>query len=282
MKKYLITGVAALMLTACGSSTSQQSASPAPDNIETTTTAQNVVVDNRSKSEDNVSVSESEAEKDTKEEPESAAETEQPAKTETTTETTAEKEPEPVKKELSDEDFSYKGYLYTDSLGKSRYYIIATNNSDQTASVSISGIAKDGSGNSIGADDAEIDVIGPGETSIAMLYFMSAEGVASVDYTTTFDTSPWYKPVVGALSTSQTVNNKNVIVEVTNNGDIPAEFVEGYALFFDADGNVVRGDSTYFTDNDSEIKPGASITKELSSFHEFDHVEVYFTGRGGH
>ena len=53
----------------------------------------------------------------------------------------------------------------------------------------------------------------------------------------------------------QTINDGNLTVKVTNNGQYPAQFVEGCALFMDAENNVVYYNSTYITDSDSEIKP---------------------------
>ena len=71
---------------------------------------------------------------------------------------------------------------------------------------------------------------------------------------------------------------KKEIVSVTNNGTEAAEFVEGYALFFEGD-TLVDFEDAYFTDDDSEIKPGKTITKELECSKNYDSVKIYFTGR---
>lgn len=68
------------------------------------------------------------------------------------------------------------------------------------------------------------------------------------------------------------------VFQVTNNGSEPAEFVEGYALFF-KDGEIVSYEETYLTDDDSEIKPGATISKQFTSYEDFDNIEFYLTGR---
>lgn len=68
-------------------------------------------------------------------------------------------------------------------------------------------------------------------------------------------------------------------VTVTNNGTYPAQFVEAYALFFDSNSNVVYSNSGYVTDNDSEIKPGATLSEQIDAYKSFDSVKVYFTGR---
>ena len=54
-----------------------------------------------------------------------------------------------------------------------------------------------------------------------------------------------------------------------------------YALFLDSAGKVVRYDSTYIVDGDSEIKPGATLLKQLDTYEAFDTVEVYLTGSRG-
>jgi hypothetical protein len=112
-----------------------------------------------------------------------------------------------------------------------------------------------------------------------MFYFDSVKGIDHVKYSMGFDTSPYYSSVISDLESVNSINDKNVVVTVTNNGTQAAQFVEAYALFLDSDGNVVYYDSTYVTDGDSEIKPGATLSKQLTAYNSFDTVEVYFTGR---
>ena len=72
--------------------------------------------------------------------------------------------------------------------------------------------------------------------------------------------------VIHNLSSQITINDANVVVSVTNEGTEEVEFVQAYALFLDGQGNIVGQDNTYVTDNDSEIKPGATITKQLTVY----------------
>lgn len=183
------------------------------------------------------------------------------------------------KSQLSDSDFSTKEYLYENTIGDTLYFIIVTNNSDTDASISANGTAKDSDGNSIGADDMDIDILGAGETSIGYFYFDGVTGIDKVEYKIKYDDSPYYSPVINNLSIDQTLNDKNVILSVTNNGDKSAEFVEVYALFMDSDNNVIHYDSTYITDDDSEIKSGDTISSQLDCYKGYDHVEIYYTGR---
>jgi hypothetical protein len=198
-----------------------------------------------------------------------------------TTESTAETATSNVKVSVSDSDFDKVGYLYENSIGTTYYYLIITNNSTVPVSVSGNGVAKDADGNSVGAGNTSIDILGAGETSICYFYFSNVTNVASVDYSLSYDTNPYYYPVVGNLSVEQTLNDKNVTVSVTNKGDYPAQYVLAYCLFLDKDNNVVKTDWTYVTDGDSEIKPNATISAQLDNYSgSYDHAEVYFEGRG--
>lgn len=179
---------------------------------------------------------------------------------------------------VKDEDFTIVGYPYENSFS-SMYFLVVTNNSKGTVEFFANGIARDANGGMIGADDLSIDVLGPGETSIGYFYFNDVKDVASVDYTFEYDTSSYYYPVISNLSVEQTMNDHNVTVKVTNEGNSCAEFVEAHALFFDGDNNVIGHTSSYVVDNDCEIKPNKSITAQLDSYEVYDHVEVYFTGR---
>lgn len=180
----------------------------------------------------------------------------------------------------NDQDFSITGYLYENSLGDSLYFITIKNNSKTTVTVNGNATALDKTKRPIGADSMEIDVLGPGETSIGYFYFDNVTGIDSVDYKMSYKTASYYKPVIANLSTKHTANGNNVTVSVTNNGVIDAQFVEAYALFFDASDNLLYYDSKYVGDNDSEIKPGATISAQLSTYGKaYDHVRVFYTGR---
>ena len=62
------------------------------------------------------------------------------------------------------------------------------------------------------------------------------------------------------------------------NDEVKNEYVEGYALFF-LNGELVEYGSDYFMDDDSQIKPDETISKQITSYKEFDKIEFYFTGR---
>ena len=178
----------------------------------------------------------------------------------------------------SDVDFDVKGHLFENSIGDTLYFCIVTNTSSETVRVNGNAVALDASGATLGADEGEIDVLAPGETSIMQLYFDGVTGVHDVELSLSHERTS-YHPVIANLDVSQSINDRNLTVQVTNTGTESAQFVEAYALFFDGAGNVCDYDSTYVTDGDSEIKPQASVSAQLDTYNDFDHVECYLTGR---
>lgn len=175
--------------------------------------------------------------------------------------------------------FEATGYIYESSYGDTTFFLVVKNNTDSAVSISGNALAKDVNGGSIGAGNFAIDVLGPGEESIAYSYFNNVSGVDSVSYQMVAKTDPRYSPVLGSLDVARFDNEQNVAVAVTNKGSIGAQFVEAYALFMDADNNVVRYSSTYLTDINNEIKPGDTLYAQLDSYDSYDHALVYLTGR---
>lgn len=177
-----------------------------------------------------------------------------------------------------DDQFEKAVHIY-ETRYASYVYLIYTNNSDKTMEIKANITAYDTGNNVIGASDASIDVLGPGETSIAQAFFNGVSDIDHIDYTSSYTEARYYKPVIADLSITQNINNNNVVVTVENNGSMPAQFVEVHALFFDSNGVPVNHDYAYAVDNDSEIKPGASISVQLDCRSAFDTVECYLTGR---
>lgn len=170
-------------------------------------------------------------------------------------------------------------YTLSDSMSwYTRHFIVIKNNSNETLDVSTSGIAYDVDGNVLGAADASFDALGAGCTSV-MYEAYEVEGAVD-HYDSTLNSSPsrYYESVIQDLSYEQTDIAKGAVFQVTNNGSDAAQFVEGYALFI-KDGSIVAFESTYFTDDDSELKSGATLTKQFDTTHSYDSIEFYLTGR---
>lgn len=184
-----------------------------------------------------------------------------------------------VVSEVSDSDFAVTEYHYQNIIGDTMYYLAIKNNSLKAVGINVNMMAYDAAGSVVGAASGHITVLGAGEESLASCYFSHVEGIDHVDYTMEYSTDLYYRPVIADLKVEYTTNEKNAIVTITNNGSEPAEFVEAYALFFDADGNIVQNDTTYFTDDDFELKPGATITKQMNAYKTFSSVKIYVSGR---
>ena len=172
-----------------------------------------------------------------------------------------------------------KDYYY-DNRWASYCYVVVKNNTDIAMEVSGNALAKNSDGSIVGAANySGIDVLGPNETSIGYFFFMDVNDIGNVEYSITPSECRYWRPVVGNLSVETVIAGNNIVVTVTNNGDYAAEFVRVHALFLDENGNVVDTADTYAVDNESEIKPNASIYCQLHSYESFDTVEVYLTGR---
>lgn len=166
------------------------------------------------------------------------------------------------------------------SNGSTTHIFEITNNSPRTIRVDINESAKNRLGQLIGAGSTSERDIPSGCTVFATTHFTDNTGVVGFD--TTFQTKweEYFVPVLSDIAVETTIGAKKVIVKITNNGDVPAEFVEATAVFFRS-GEVVYVGRTYLTDADYELKPGATIVEEIRSyFEEFDEVKVHLTARG--
>ena len=184
-------------------------------------------------------------------------------------------------KKVSNDKVDIKEYLFKDSIGGCKYFLIVTNNSDKAISFKADGTAVNKKGENADTSAMTIDVIGSHETSIGSFYFGDAKDVEKVKYDYSCKEETTYKPVISNLSVEQNKNDKNVTLVVTNKADIPAQFVQAYAIFFDKNNKIINCQSKFITDADSEIKPGATASAQIDCYEKFDHVEIYYTGRSG-
>ena len=182
--------------------------------------------------------------------------------------------------EATEEDIEViSDYAYPDGIGWYTYrYLVIKNNSSSTVDVSTSTLAYASDGSMVAADDSGCEAVGPGCTSIIEEAFETDSEIDHYETSFTVKNDGYYESVLQDLSYTQNDVDDGAIFQVTNNGEEPAEFVEGYALFFLGDELVYR-DSQYFTDDDSEIKPGETISKQMTSYDDFDRIEFYLTGR---
>lgn len=177
---------------------------------------------------------------------------------------------------VSESDFEVKEYLFAESDDTICYFVVK-NNSSETVAIGINATALDKEGNTIGAGDASVDIVGPGEETICYAVFEDVKGVDHVSYTMKIRAESFYEPIISGLEIVKTVNKKNVVVSVTNKTNKEAGLVEVYALFFDKNGKLIGTAHDYLVMS-GKMKPGEKLSVQLSSEKAFNRVEVYLTG----
>ncbi len=170
-------------------------------------------------------------------------------------------------------------YTLPDGIGwYTRHFIVVKNNSSETVDVSTSSLAYSKDGTMVAVADGSFDALGAGCTSVLYEAFDTDADIDHYDTTLNDSKSKYYDSVIQDLSYIQNDIDGGAVFQVTNNGEKAAEFVEGYALFFKS-GELVDYDSSYFTDDDFELKPGKTISKQFNAYKDFDTIEFYLTGR---
>lgn len=169
--------------------------------------------------------------------------------------------------------------IYSLIISYSNYAImVLTDNSDFDCQLDVSVDFYDGYGNIVGVDSGRIDAFAKGTANV--LRFSCDDSFGKIEYKLKpTEISSYYVPVNQNLSCTINIATNKAIISATNNGTIPAEFVEYYALFFSGE-ELIDYDWGYITDSDSEIKAGDTIREEASCHKNFDSVQVYLNGRG--
>lgn len=170
-------------------------------------------------------------------------------------------------------------YTLADSIGwYTRHFMIVKNTSNDTVDISTSSLAYSSDGSMVSAANGSFDALGAGCVSVLYEAFETDQEIDHYETELNASKSTYYESVIQDLTYVQNDIDKGAIFQITNNGEKAAEFVEGYAMFFLGD-ELVSFESTYFTDDDSEIKPGKTISKQMTANNEFDKIEFYLTGR---
>lgn len=203
-------------------------------------------------------------------------------KNNTTTEELVGNQSESVKSddEVTTEDIEILAeYTLSDGIGwYTRHFLVIRNNSSQTVDISTSSLAYSADGTMVSAADASFDALGAGCTSVMYEAFETEAQIDHYDTTINVRESEYYDSVIQDLSYTQNDIDGGAVFQVTNNGDKPAEFVEGYALYFSGD-QLVDYESTYFVNDNSEINPGETISEQMTAYEDFDRIEFYMAGR---
>lgn len=177
------------------------------------------------------------------------------------------------------QDLIISDWMYTTTYGSSTYHVFEiTNNSPYTIGVNINESAKSSSGEILGAGSTSERDIPSGSTVFVNNFFYNTVGVTGFDTTIQTKKEEYYSPVLQNIAVETSRGDKKIIIKITNNGPVTAQFPEATAVFF-KNGKAVYAGSAYLTDGDFEIKPGAVITKEIRSYEDFDEVKVHLTAR---
>ncbi len=169
-----------------------------------------------------------------------------------------------------------------DSYGSTIHVFEITNNSPYTLEIGINDIAKNTAGVPIGAGSTSEYDVPAGSTIFALCYISNVTGVSRFDTSIETSLESSYIPVIQNVTMDISDLGDKVLVTLKNNGAQPVEFPEATAVFFNGN-EIVDYATTYFTDSDSELKPGASMTKQLDYYNfddmGYDAVRVHITGR---
>jgi hypothetical protein len=155
--------------------------------------------------------------------------------------------------------------------------LIVKNTSDFTLEISAELETFAANGRILAHKSSTVNAVGAGQMTI--LDFSLDEDFAVSKYKLSVVPEKYYKSVTQDLTYTYSSAKNKEIITVTNNGNIPAEFVRGNVIFLKNE-IIVYMDQESFTDNDFELKPGKSITKEAYCSEEYDSFIIIFAGRG--
>lgn len=176
-----------------------------------------------------------------------------------------------IASELSAEIYSYKS-----STGRYNVILVVKNTSQFTINISANLRTFDNSGNMLSAKSDSVSAIPPETETI--LTFLLDEAFSDVEYDFEVKKGSYIGVIKNLTYTHNSAKNKEVI-SITNNGDISARFVKAHLLFFMGN-ELVYYNSSYFTDSDSEIKSGKTISDEVSCRYDYDGFMIFLTGYG--
>ena len=151
--------------------------------------------------------------------------------------------------------------------------LVFTNNSDENLYLEANVVFKNSIGIPVGAKDFECMVIGPKESCVAYRYLDSAYDKAEVSISTK---SAYYYSGNKFLELVSNKTEYGAVHTITNNGEVPISYVNVYTVFY-KDGVPVDMTTTYIQDIDYEIKPGKSISKDTTTYDEFDSFTTFIS-----
>ena len=179
---------------------------------------------------------------------------------------------------VSARDFDTGEYKY-ESSGGTDYLVVITSNGTETVSVTGFATAYDAAGAKLGTASTDIDVLAPGETTVADFWFGGIKNIASVDWSFGYSTSV-YDPIISTMDLSRTESAGGVTAVVISRCENAIKFPKVNALFFNSDGELVYYGSGYAVDTTGALQPNTSAAVTVSCPVSYDHAECYISARG--
>lgn len=157
--------------------------------------------------------------------------------------------------------------------------IVLKNNGSVSADVTISSVAYDANDNVIGAGNETVRSLGVNCITALEIPFRDTVGVDKCDSKIDVKATKSDKSILQDLKLDVNALDKKVILTCTNEGELTGSFIKCFVVYLDKDGNIINTDSIYLTDDENEIKPGNTITKQQTTYDDYDSVEAYLQGK---
>ena len=169
-------------------------------------------------------------------------------------------------------------YVLNDSFSTAYCYVVR-NVSGMDLDVKGGTMAYDAAGNVAEYKNSTIDMLAPGHEFAICEYYSPKTGAVRFDTTLSISRPRYFRSGGQDLAYTLTPAKEGVVIQVANTGAQAVRFARGITLFF-KNGKLVFVDPImYFTDENNEIKPGAIITEQSTSFENFDQALFYVNGR---
>ena len=179
---------------------------------------------------------------------------------------------------VKEEDFLFTEYAEITPLDTT-YYVAVQSNAVIPVGIRANAIAYDAEENVLGAANALIDVLAPGEEAQVAFTFYYVIGCDHIAYRLFFNETPSVLSAISDMSTEISFEEEDIFLTVTNTSDKPIRSAYATVLFADAERAVVASQMFSCADNEGELKPGASLTKKITSEADFEAIEVYVSGQ---
>lgn len=156
-------------------------------------------------------------------------------------------------------------------------FLIMTNKTGNDCDLEITVNFVDANGNTVDTVSGHSIYAFGKDTTIAEQFYSDA-AYTTCNYNIMVKPLSYYRPVDADLKATINPMGEDVAISVTNNGTAVAEFVEFYILYYQ-NNVLVDYDWGYCDDDDSEVKPGATVTREEHCYEAYDNATIYVHGK---